>query len=58
MYALPYILLYRLQRAALNARRQDRTWKFFAWSLVAGTLAALLIMAVVLAAIVLAQTAR
>jgi hypothetical protein len=53
VYALPYIIIYRLQRAALNARRRDRTWKFLAWSVIAGLLASLLILVVVLAALVL-----
>ena len=43
----------RLQRAALNARRRDRTWKFLAWSVVAGVLASLLIGVVVFAAALL-----
>ncbi|HEX4456022.1 MAG TPA: hypothetical protein VH143_34410 [Kofleriaceae bacterium] len=51
MFALPYILLFRLQRLALDARRRDRTWHYLAWSVVAGVLAALLL--VVLAGTVL-----
>jgi hypothetical protein len=50
MFALPYIILFRLQRLALDARRRDRTWHYLAWSAVAGVLAAILI--VVLAATV------
>ena len=36
MYALPFILFMRLHRAALDARRKDRTWRFLAWSAVVG----------------------
>jgi hypothetical protein len=43
VYALPYLLLIRLHRAAIDARRKDRTWRYLAWSVVAGALAALLI---------------
>lgn len=42
MYALPYILLVRLHRLALDARRRDRTWRYFAYSIAAGLLAAVL----------------
>jgi hypothetical protein len=35
-FALPYAILIRLHRAALDARRRDRTWRYFAWSLAAG----------------------
>ena len=41
-FALPYILVIRLHRLALDARRRDRSWRYFAYSLVAGALAALL----------------
>ncbi len=51
MLALPYIVLFRLQRLALDARRRDRTWHYLAWSVLAGLLAALLL--VVLAGTVL-----
>ncbi len=40
MYYLPYLLLYRVHRAALDARRQDRTWRFVAYSIAAGVMAA------------------
>jgi len=43
MYALPYLIFMRIHRAALDARRRDRTWRYFAWSVVAGTTAALLV---------------
>ncbi len=46
MYALPFLALVRLYRHALNARRQDRTWRYLAWSFVASA-----ILAVVLATI-------
>ena len=53
MYALPYLLLYRLHRAALNARRRDRTWRFLAWSVVAGLLASVLVGVLLVVATVL-----
>ena len=34
--ALIYVLLFRLHRKAIDARRLDRTWRYFAWSVVAG----------------------
>src|SRR5262245_45929698 len=43
MYALPYVLLIRLHRLALDARRRDRTWRYYAYSVAAGLLAGLLI---------------
>ncbi len=42
MYALPYILLIRLHRAALDARRRDRSWRYYAYSTVAALLAVIL----------------
>ncbi len=42
-FALPYMLLIRAHRAALDARRRDRTWRFLAWSVVAGACASLLV---------------
>jgi hypothetical protein len=42
MYALPYILIIRLHRLALDARRRHRSWRYYAYSLAAGVLAALL----------------
>jgi hypothetical protein len=42
MYALPFLLIMRLHRLALDARRRDRTWRYYAYSVVAGALAALL----------------
>lgn len=50
MYALPYILIIRLHRAALDARRRDRTWRYYAYSVVAGVLAAFLTGVALLAA--------
>jgi hypothetical protein len=50
MYALPYILVLRLHRLALDARRRDRTWRYYAYSLVAGVLAGLLASAALVAA--------
>ncbi|HEY1546399.1 MAG TPA: hypothetical protein VGG28_01195 [Kofleriaceae bacterium] len=43
MYALPYVIVFRLQRLALDARRRDRTWHYLAWSVLAGVLAAALL---------------
>ncbi|HEY1553913.1 MAG TPA: hypothetical protein VGF94_03710 [Kofleriaceae bacterium] len=43
MYALPYLLFLRLHRAAIDARRRDRTWRYLAWSAVAGVMAAALV---------------
>ncbi len=42
MYALPYLLLGRIHRAAIDARRKDRTWRYLMWSALAGTMAALM----------------
>jgi hypothetical protein len=50
VYALPYILLVRLHRLALDARRRDRTWRYYAYSVAAGVLAAVLTGVAVLAA--------
>ncbi|MEO8549662.1 MAG: hypothetical protein ABI678_06805 [Kofleriaceae bacterium] len=53
MYALPFILFMRLHRAALNARRKDRTWKFLGWSAVSGLLAGLLLACLFSATVIL-----
>lgn len=50
MYAAPYILLIRLHRLALDARRKDRTWRYYLYSLAAGVLASLLVVGAVFAA--------
>lgn len=50
MYALPYLLVIRLHRLALDARRRDRTWRYYAYSVIAGVLAALLSAVALLAA--------
>jgi len=42
MYALPVILLGRLHRYAIDARRKNRTWHYFAWSAVAALIATIL----------------
>ncbi|HEY5926820.1 MAG TPA: hypothetical protein VIV11_34270 [Kofleriaceae bacterium] len=42
MYALPYLILIRLHRLALDARRRDRTWRYYAYSVAAGVLAGVL----------------
>lgn len=44
MYALPFLLLSRIQHAAIEARRKDRTWKYLMWSAIAGACAALMMM--------------
>ena len=43
MYVLPYILLIRLHRLALDARRRDRTWRYYVYAVAAGLLAGILI---------------
>jgi hypothetical protein len=50
MYAAPYLLLIRLHRLALDARRKDRTWRYYVYSLLAGLLASILVMGALLAA--------
>jgi len=50
MYALPFLVIMRLHRLALDARRRDRTWRYYAYSVVAGTLAAILAVVALLAA--------
>jgi len=53
MYAAPYILLIRLHRLALDARRKDRTWRYYLYSLAAGVLASLLVIGALFAAYVM-----
>jgi hypothetical protein len=53
MYALPYLLLARLHRMALDARRRDRTWRYFAYSIAAGLLAGILVGVAVFVAVVM-----
>ncbi|HEY3807827.1 MAG TPA: hypothetical protein VGL61_34825 [Kofleriaceae bacterium] len=53
MWAAPFLILFRVQRAALDARRRDRTWRYFAWSLLGGAIASMLIASVALAVAVL-----
>ena len=43
MYALPYLVFARLHRLAIDARRRDRTWRYFAWSTLAGVMAGAMI---------------
>jgi hypothetical protein len=50
VYALPYLVIIRLHRLALDARRRDRTWRYYAYSVVAGVLAAVLTSVALLAA--------
>ena len=42
MYAMPVLLLAWLHRHAINARRKNRTWHYFAWSGLAALLATVL----------------
>ncbi len=42
MYAMPVILLAWLHRHAIDARRKNRTWHYFAWSAVAALIATVL----------------
>ncbi len=39
MYVAPYFILFRIHRAALDARRKCRTWQYLTWSVLAGILA-------------------
>jgi hypothetical protein len=50
MYAAPYILLIRLHRAALDARRTERTWRYYMYSVLAGLLAGVLVAGAMFAA--------
>lgn len=43
MYGAPYFILYKIQQAAIDARRKSRTWTYLAWSCVAGLLAGLML---------------
>jgi hypothetical protein len=43
MYALPYLIFLRLHHLALDARRRERTWRYFAWSIVAGAFGGILV---------------
>ena len=43
MYALPFILLWKLQRLAIDARRRRRTWHHLAWTTVSAVTTSLLI---------------
>ncbi|MBX3162817.1 MAG: hypothetical protein KF773_43040, partial [Deltaproteobacteria bacterium] len=43
MHVLPYLILARLHRAAIDARRRARTWHHVAWSIAAGVATALMI---------------
>lgn len=55
MYAAPYIILIRLHRAALDARRKDRTWRYYGYSLAAGVMASILVIGAMLAAFVMVR---
>jgi hypothetical protein len=50
LYALPYLALIRLHRLALDARRRDRTWRYYWYSLVAALLAVVLALVALLTA--------
>jgi len=47
MWALPLLVLFRLQRFALDARRKRRTGAYYAWSAVAALCAAVLLVATI-----------
>src|SRR5580765_1696310 len=47
MYFLPYLLFMRLHRYAIDARRKERTSKYFLWSVIAGVSAGLILGAAV-----------
>lgn len=49
-FAVPYILVVRLHRMALDARRRDRTWRYYVYSVFAGVIAAALTAVALLAA--------
>lgn len=53
MYGLLGILLFRLRRHAIDARRTDRTWRYLAWSFLSATLTAIVVSGVLFAALVL-----
>lgn len=50
LYALPYLVLMRLHRLALDARRRDRTWKYYWYSAAAAFLAVFLALVALLSA--------
>ncbi len=43
MYALPFVLLFRLQRLAIDARRKRRTWHHLMWTAVSALCASVLL---------------
>lgn len=43
MYALPFLLLFKLQRLAIDARRKRRTWHHLMWTAVSAATTSLLI---------------
>lgn len=43
MYIAPYFILFRIHRAAIDARRKCRTWQYLAWSTLAGLLSGAMI---------------
>src|SRR5258705_8674759 len=50
MWALPYILIIRLHRLALDARRRDRSWRYYLYSVIAGLLGTVLAVVALFAA--------
>jgi hypothetical protein len=50
LYALPYLALMRLHRLALDARRRDRSWKYYWYSAAAAVLAVFLALVALLSA--------
>ncbi|MBL0218370.1 MAG: hypothetical protein IPQ07_31365 [Myxococcales bacterium] len=53
MYAIPFILLWKLQRLAIDARRKRRTWHHLAWTAVSAVTTSLLITVLFLVSYVL-----
>jgi hypothetical protein len=50
LFAAVYTLLIRAHRAALDARRRDRTWRFYGYSILAGAIGAFLTFVALIAA--------
>lgn len=53
MYGLPFVLLHRLHRYAIDARRRSRSGRYYAWAALAAVCASVLIAAGAAAAVVL-----
>lgn len=55
MYTLPYLIVYRLRQAAINARRRDRNARYLVWSVSAGLASATMLVLAVASVILLWQ---